>query len=80
MEKEKITGVDHRGCQVRGLRIKGGTEVRIDYIFTTRGDIFHTGLAESLGARLDSDGQIEVDQCMRTNVPRLYAAGLRHAG
>lgn len=72
---DKITGVDHRGCQVRGLRIKGGPEVRIDYIFTTRGDIFHTELAESLGAKLDGDGQLEVDQCMRTNVPRLYAAG-----
>ncbi|MEO5753569.1 MAG: NAD(P)/FAD-dependent oxidoreductase [Chthoniobacterales bacterium] len=73
--QEKITGVNHRGCQVRGLRVKGGPEVRIDYIFTTRGDIFHTELAESLGARLDSEGQIEVDRCMRTNVPRLYAAG-----
>jgi thioredoxin reductase (NADPH) len=72
---EKITGVDHRRCQVRGLRLKGGTEVRIDCIFTTRGDIFHTRLAKSLGARLDRDGQIEVDQCMRTNEPRLYAAG-----
>ncbi|MEO8440394.1 MAG: NAD(P)/FAD-dependent oxidoreductase [Spartobacteria bacterium] len=75
VHREKITGVDHRGCQVRRLRLKGGIEVRIDYIFTTRGDIFYTGLAESLGARLDRDGQIEVDHCLRTNVPRLYAAG-----
>jgi thioredoxin reductase (NADPH) len=49
--------------------------VRIDYIYTTRGDIFHTGLAKRLGAKLDSDGQIKVDQCMRTTVPGLYAAG-----
>ena len=49
--------------------------MKIDYIFTTRGDIFHTGLAEKLGAKLDSDGQIKVDHCMRTSVPRLYAAG-----
>jgi len=49
--------------------------VKIDCIFTTRGDIFYTGLAEKLGAKLDSDGQIEVDQCMRTSVPGLYAAG-----
>jgi thioredoxin reductase (NADPH) len=75
VHREKITEVDHRGCQVRRLRLKGGSEVRIDYIFTTRGDIFHTQLAKSLGARLDRDGQIEVDQCMRTNVPRLYSAG-----
>ncbi len=75
VHREKITRVDHRGCQVRGLRLKGGSEVRIDYIFTTRGDIFHNQLAKSLGARLDRDGQIEVDQCMRTSVPRLYSAG-----
>ena len=72
---EKITGVDRRKCQVRGLRLKGGTEVKIDNIFTTRGDVFHIKLAKSLGVRLDREGQIEVDQCMRTNVPRLYSAG-----
>ena len=27
------------------------------------------------GARIDPEGQIVVDQCMRTSVPRLYAAG-----
>ncbi|MGI9086657.1 MAG: NAD(P)/FAD-dependent oxidoreductase [Chthoniobacterales bacterium] len=75
VHREKITGVEHRGCQVRSLRLKGGQDVRIDYIFTTRGDVFHTRLAESLGARLDRNGQIEVDQCMRTSVARLYSAG-----
>ena len=54
---------------------ENGQEVKIDYIFTTRGDIFHTKLAEKLGAKLDEDGQIEVDLCMRTTVPGLYAAG-----
>jgi thioredoxin reductase (NADPH) len=75
VHREKITRVDHRGCEVRGLRFNGGVEVKIDSIFTTRGDIFHTRLAKSLGARLDREGQIEVDQCLRTSVPRLYAAG-----
>jgi thioredoxin reductase (NADPH) len=72
---EKITEVDHRRNQVRGLHFKSGTKVKIDSIFTTRGDVFHTGLAKSLGARLDQEGQIVVDRCMRTSVPRLYAAG-----
>ena len=49
--------------------------MKIDYLFTTRGDIFHNELARKLGAKVDSDGQIKVDQCMRTTVPRLYAAG-----
>ena len=75
VQREKITGVNHRGCQVQGLRLKGAMEVKIDYIFTTRGDLFHNQLARSLGAKIDRDGQIEVDQCMRTNVPRLYSAG-----
>jgi thioredoxin reductase (NADPH) len=72
---EKITDVEHRGCQVCTLSLKGGGEVKIDNIFTTRGDIFYTELAKSLGARIDHDGQIEIDQCMRTSVARLYAAG-----
>jgi len=75
VEPDKITGVIHDGCQVQALRFKGALEVKTDYIFTTRGDIFHTKLAKSLGARIDRDGQIEVDHCMRTSVPRLYAAG-----
>lgn len=72
---ERITNCQHDGCHVRGLIFEGETEVKIDYIFTTRGDIFHTELAEGVGAKLDHEGQIEVDHCMRTTVPRLYAAG-----
>ena len=72
---EKITDVEHRNGQVCALKLRGGPRIKIDNIFTTRGDIFHTHLAEKLGARLDGDGEIEIDQCMRTSVPRLYAAG-----
>ena len=75
VERRRITDVDHRKRKIRALHFAGGTCVKIDYIFTTRGDIFHTGLAEKLGAKLDSDGQIKVDLCMRTSVPGLYAAG-----
>ena len=72
---DRITDCDRQDCQVRGLLFADGREVKIDSIFTTRGDIFHTRLAESLGAELDGDGQIRVDHCMRTSVPRLYSAG-----
>lgn len=75
VETQRIVDVDHRKCRVCSLKFSDGREVKIDNIFTTRGDIFHTGLAEKLGAKLDSEGQIEVDHCMRTSVPRLYAAG-----
>jgi len=75
LETERVRDLEHRRRKILALVYSGQRRVEIDYIFTTRGDIFHTGLAEKLGAKLDRDGQIEVDQCMRTSVPRLYAAG-----
>jgi len=75
IERKRITDVEHRKRKIRAFHFAGGTCVKIDYIFTTRGDIFHTGLAEKLGAKLDRDGQIEVDHCMRTSVRGLYASG-----
>jgi thioredoxin reductase (NADPH) len=73
--RKRISDVDHRKRKIRALVFAGKDRVKIDYIFTTRGDIFHNQLAKKLGAKVDRDGQIQVDQCMRTNVPRLYAAG-----
>ena len=75
VERKPITDVQHRKRKIRALDFGDGTCVRIDYIFTTRGDVFHTGLAKKLRAKLDADGQIKVDLCMRTSVPGLYAAG-----
>ena len=75
IRREKIHDVEHRERKIQSLRFEQGEELKIDYIFTTRGDIFHTELAEELQAELDEDGQIQVDQCMRTTVPNLYAAG-----
>ena len=75
MHTERITDVKHRRRKILALVFADEREVKIDNIFTTRGDVFHTELAEQLGAKLDRDGQIKVDHCMRTSVPRLYAAG-----
>jgi len=75
VHEERIHDVDHCDRKILSLRFEQGREVKMEYIFTTRGDIFHTELAESLGAKLDEAGQIEVDHCMRTSVPNLYAAG-----
>jgi thioredoxin reductase (NADPH) len=73
--RQRIRDVDHRKRRIRALEFASDAAIKIDYIFTTRGDIFHNELAKKLGAKLDPDGQIKVDHCMRTSVPRLYAAG-----
>jgi thioredoxin reductase (NADPH) len=75
VELEPVRDVEHRRRKILALVYKAGRRVKIDYIFTTRGDIFHTSLAKKLGAKLDRDGQIRIDDSMRTGVPRLYAAG-----
>jgi thioredoxin reductase (NADPH) len=75
VETARIRDLRHRRRKILALVYDADREVKIDYLFTTRGDIFHTALAEKLGAKLDEEGQIEVDRCMRTSVPRLYAAG-----
>ena len=49
--------------------------VELDVLFTTRGDVYHNKLAESLGAKVSPEGQIIVDADQRTTVPGLYAAG-----
>ncbi len=75
IETARVKDVEHRRRKILALVFACKTRVKIDYIFTTRGDIFHTSLAEQLGAKLDTDGQIVVDHCMRASVPRLYSAG-----
>jgi thioredoxin reductase (NADPH) len=73
--RKPVRDVEHQKRKIRALEFAGEKSVKIDYLFTTRGDIFYNQLAKKLGAKLDSEGQIKVDQCMRTSVPRLYAAG-----
>jgi thioredoxin reductase (NADPH) len=75
VERKRVRDVEHRRRKILAVVYDHDHREKIDYIFTTRGDVFHTELAEKLGAKLDRHGQIEVDQCMRTSVPRLYAAG-----
>ncbi|MEP6956128.1 MAG: NAD(P)/FAD-dependent oxidoreductase [Chthoniobacterales bacterium] len=75
VHQARIEDVQHKKRKIEALVLETGDRVQIDNIFTTRGDVFHTELAEQLGAKLDGEGQVEVNHCMRTSVPNLYAAG-----
>jgi thioredoxin reductase (NADPH) len=75
VELEPVRDVEYRRRRILALLYAAGRRVKTDYIFTTRGDIFHTSLAKKLGAKLDRSGQIQIDDSMGTGVPRLYAAG-----
>src|SRR5437588_3749958 len=50
--RKRIREVDQRKRKIRALGFASGRSVKIDYLFTTRGDIFHNQLAKKLGAKL----------------------------
>jgi thioredoxin reductase (NADPH) len=73
--QKRILGVQREMRNVRSLRFMDGKEVELAGLFVTRGDIYYNKLAKGLGAKVDEDGQIMVDLCMRTTVKGVYAAG-----
>jgi thioredoxin reductase (NADPH) len=72
---ERITAVEHSQGEVSALDFADEGRFAVDAVFTTRGDVYHNSLAESLGAELDEQGQVVVDEDGRTSVEGLYAAG-----
>ena len=72
---DPIGMVRHDDGRLRTLIFDHGDSIDVEAVFTTRGDVYHSGLAEQAGAALDSEGQVTVDHCLKTSVPGLYAAG-----
>ncbi|HHY86861.1 MAG TPA: NAD(P)/FAD-dependent oxidoreductase [Verrucomicrobia bacterium] len=71
----KVTGVIRKGRRLEGLAFADGRRLLITALFTTRGDVYLNQLARDLDAETNADGEIVVDQDMRTSVPGVYAAG-----
>jgi thioredoxin reductase (NADPH) len=72
---QTICGVRHKNSQLQSLTLNDKTEVAVEALFTTRGDVYFNQLAKKIGAEVDEEGQIVVDVCMRTTVKGFYAAG-----
>ncbi|HWQ93196.1 MAG TPA: NAD(P)/FAD-dependent oxidoreductase [Clostridia bacterium] len=70
-----IVRVRHRRQQIEAFEMSDGKEVRLDALFTTRGDVYFNELAKGLGAQIDNTGEVVVDLDSRTTVAGLYAAG-----
>jgi thioredoxin reductase (NADPH) len=73
--REIIRDVRHSRGQIQALIFNQGAGVSIEGLFTTRGDIYFSKLAETLGAGVNKAGEIVVRMDMRTTVPGVYAAG-----
>ena len=75
VRREPVQALLHREGWLTAIVFQDATRCEADAMFTTRGDVYHTALAEELGAAEDEEGQLIVDGDMRTTVRGLYAAG-----
>jgi thioredoxin reductase (NADPH) len=85
MERLRATGVAvddreprHIHCTPgEGVRVEmpGGEELVFDVLYPALGLSHNSGLAAALGAQVQGDGQVVVDDHLQTTVPGLYAAG-----
>ena len=75
MFEPPIVKLKHTNGHVQSLAFKQAGEFAVDSIFTTQNDVYHNTIADMLGAKVDAEGQILVDEQGRTTVPGLYAAG-----
>ena len=64
-----------RGIRVRNVKTGDVSELPFDGVFVAIGHIPNSEQAAELGVVLEKDGSIKVDRHMRTNIPRIYAAG-----
>lgn len=71
----RVETVDHENGQLRTITFEHGEKLVLDTVFTTRGDVFHSRIADDLGAEIDETGEIIVDKCMMTSMKGIYAAG-----
>ncbi len=73
----EVRGKDGHASELLLTNTQDGTEqvLGIDGVFVAIGQQPNVDLAEQIGLRKTPDGWLEADRAMRTNIPRIYAAG-----
>jgi len=75
IHRRTVRDVRHNCGQIKSLVFNGEPDLNVEGLFTTRGDLYFSHLAENLGAKVNRAGEIVVGLDMRTTVKGLYAAG-----
>ncbi|MDF2438233.1 MAG: NAD(P)/FAD-dependent oxidoreductase [Bacteroidota bacterium] len=73
--ENEIDRIDHEGGQVKSLYFKDKTKLSIPVIYAKLGHTQHSDIPEKLGCKIKDDGYIEVDECKKTSMYGVYAAG-----
>ncbi|MCU1601661.1 MAG: NAD(P)/FAD-dependent oxidoreductase [Frankiales bacterium] len=74
LEADAVRFLGERG-DLRGVELDTGEEVKTTHVFFSVAHAPRNRLAESLGCETDADGYVVVDDCGRTSVENVYAAG-----
>lgn len=61
--------------KLEGVKLDNGNELKLDGLFIEIGSEPSTDLFAPLGVEVDKRGYVKVDDGMKTNIPRVYAAG-----
>jgi thioredoxin reductase (NADPH) len=73
---EEVVGTDKvTAVRLKNLKSGAGTTLPIEGVFVSIGFTPNAELAREVGVTLDEGGFIKADRSMRTNIPRVYAAG-----
>ncbi len=73
---EEILGENMvEGVRVKNVKTSESSELKVEGVFISIGDIPQTELVKDLGVEIDDGGYIIVDRAQRTNVPHFYTAG-----
>ncbi len=63
------------GVKIRNRKTGDVSDMPVDAVFVSIGEVPNNELAKALGVRLADDGYVIIDRFSRTNVPGVYAAG-----
>ena len=73
--EEPVSALSLEEDRIKAWHMQGGGQRTFDTVYTALGVRFRSGLATALGAEVDEDGALIVDDHQRTSVPGLFAAG-----
>lgn len=73
--EEPVTAVEAGAGQSTRLTLESGQILDFDTLYSALGITARSGLAEQVGAEMDTDGRLIVDRHQRSSVRGLYAAG-----
>lgn len=73
---EEVMGTDRvTAIRLKDLKTGDIRTLPVDAVFVAIGEQPNSGLAKQIGVLVDEKNYIKVDRNMRTNIPRIYAAG-----